>query len=98
MVLQKLFKKVNISCKLDYYLDYLNKSKELLIILRQIVVLRNKTGDEELLKDYTIYIHDICRFLRRLPSKTIDEIQVYIDDYQTIGQYAKVMNSVSIDN
>jgi hypothetical protein len=65
------------------------KRKELLDILRAIVILRNQTADENLLKDYAIYIHDIRWFLWKIFFKTLGEIQVYIDDYQSVLQYAK---------
>ena len=86
---------VDIQCNINHFSLLLETIyiKELLIILREIFTLRNQTVDENLLKDYAVYIHDIRRFMRRVYFKTLGEIQAYIDDYQAVLQYLKKVDS-----
>ena len=64
---------------------------ELSKILQELRNLKDLATDEILLRDYEIYIRDIQRFLKKTSQKvmSMEDIQVYIDDYQQVLQIAK---------
>lgn len=66
---------------------------KLLRILWELNSLKNLTTNEKALRDYDIYIRDIQRFLEKssLATRTLDDIQVYIDDYQGVILHLKVI-------
>jgi DNA-binding helix-hairpin-helix protein with protein kinase domain len=74
-------------------IDILQKNTvyQLSNILQELRTLRDLTNDEDLQRDYEIYIRDIQRFLKKSSQKTmpLEEIQVYIDDYQEVIERAK---------
>ncbi len=60
-------------------------------VLQELRILRDLATDENLKRDYEIYIRDIQRFLKKSSQKimSLEEIQVYIDDYQEVIQKAR---------
>ena len=66
-----------------------NGIHELLKILQELNVLKDLATDESSRKDYEIYVRDVQEFLEKASSNTVslEEIQVYIDDYQGVVEY-----------
>ncbi|NLW47175.1 MAG: hypothetical protein GXY86_07555 [Firmicutes bacterium] len=66
---------------------------KLLRLLWELDALKSQATDEERLRDFDIYIRDIRRFLEKvsLRAPSLDEIQVYIDDYQGVVEHMKVI-------
>ncbi len=66
---------------------------KLLRLLWELDALKGRVTDEKDLRDFEIYTRDIRRFLEKssiaLPS--LDEIQVYIDDYQRVIKLMKAV-------
>lgn len=69
-------------------LDFKCKSgiNKLLQLLWELDALKGRVADEKTQRDFDIYIRDIRRFLEKTSYKapSLDEIQVYIDDYQNV--------------
>lgn len=69
-------------------LDFKRKSgiNKLLRLLWELDALKSQAVDEKTQRDFDIYIRDIRRFLEKTSYKapSLDEIQVYIDDYQNV--------------
>lgn len=66
---------------------------KLLRLLWELDALKSRTTDKEALRDFDIYIRDIQRFLDRASFRapSLDEIQVYIDDYQSVIRHMKAV-------
>lgn len=64
---------------------------ELLKLLQELNRLKNSATDSTLRKDYEIYTRDIHSFLERaaFASPSLEDIQVYIDDYRSVVQHVK---------
>lgn len=64
---------------------------ELLKLMQELNRLKNQTVNEAVRKDYEIYIRDIHRFLERaaFTSPSLEDLQIYIDDYQAVVQNMK---------
>ena len=66
-----------------------NAVRRLLKIYDVMKDLYKKAQDEGERRDYKIYIKDIRRFLEHSPAKNLEDLQVYIDDYQAVIDHAK---------
>lgn len=66
---------------------------KLLRLLWELDALKSQTTDEEALRDFEIYIRDIRHFLGKssLTPPSLEDIQVYIDDYQRVVKRMKAV-------
>lgn len=66
---------------------------KLLRLLWELDALKSQTTDEQTLRDFEIYIYDIRRFLGKssLTPPSLEDIQVYIDDYQRVIKHMKAV-------
>lgn len=81
----KNYCKLNLKCK-----SGINK---LLQLLWELDALKSQATDEDIIRDFDIYIRDIRRFLEKssFRAPSLDEIQVYIDDYQGVISHMKAI-------
>ena len=58
----------------------------LLKIFFELNEMKNETTDENLLRDYEIYLRDIKKFLDKAAgtAPSMEDLQVYIDDYEGV--------------